>query len=375
MLNLRPLPLLPFLIVVAITFISLTTLYSVSGGNFTPWCIKQIWRILLGFLVLIAVSNVKISVWRKYGMVLYCVCLLALIAVAVTGKITMGAQRWLRIGTLTIQPSELMRISLIIVLAKYFSTTTINANRHTATLLVPTLMTAIPVGFVLLQPDLGTAMLLILTFLSILFVCGVQIWKFIVLFVSVLVCTPILWNFLYDYQRQRILMLLRPEIDPSGAGYHIIQAKIALGSGGFWGKGLANCTQSQLNFLPEKHNDFIFAALGEEFGFVGCVILLFLYVLLLIFNFKVAISLRQNFSRIIVFGLNSMIFLYIVINVFMVCGLLPVVGIPLPFFSYGGNSLTVLMFCQGVIFASFTESQSYNSGCKKLRVHRAPASH
>ncbi len=358
MLKPRSLPLLPFLIIVAITFFSLLTLYSISRGSFYPWCQKQLWRVLLGFLVMIVATNIKFSVWRKYGMSLYCICLLALVAVALIGKVSMGAQRWLRLGTFTVQPSELMRISLIMVLARYFSMRTVDNTKLTSTLLSPILVTIVPVGFVLLQPDLGTAMLLILTFLSVLWVCGVQIWKFIALFASVLVCSPILWKCLYDYQKHRILMFLSPEMDPCGSGYHIIQSKIALGSGGFWGKGLLNGTQSQLDFLPEKQTDFIFAALGEEFGFIGSIILLFLYALLLIFNFNVAFNLRQKFNQIMVFGLNAMIFFYIIINISMVCGLLPVVGIPLPFFSYGGNALMVLMFCQGIIFSAYYERQN-----------------
>ncbi len=358
MFKLRPLPLLPLMILVAITFFSIITLYSACAGNFFPWCEKQLWRVLLGIIVLIVVANIKFSVWKKYGFCLYLICLLALIAVEVMGKISMGAQRWLKLGTLTLQPAEFMRIVLIMVLARYFSIQSMDDNRRTKTLLIPTFATIIPVGFVLLQPDLGTAMLLILVFLSILFACGVQVWKFLIVFAGTLACTPILWSCLYDYQKRRILMFLNPEMDPCGSGYHIIQSKIALGSGGIWGKGFLNGTQCQLNFLPEKHTDFIFASFAEEFGFFGCLVLLILYTLLCIFNFSIVLSSRQKFYQIMVFGLSAMMFFYIVINIAMVCGLLPVVGIPLPFFSYGGNALITLMACQGLIFSAYYEQQN-----------------
>lgn len=358
MFKLRPLPLLPLMVLVAITFFSIITLYSACAGKFFPWCSGQLWRVLLGIISLIVMTNIKFSVWKKYGFSLYLVCLLALIAVEVMGKISMGAQRWLKLGTLTLQPAEFMRIFLIMVIAKYFSIHTIDDNRQTKTLLVPTLLTLIPVGFVLLQPDLGTAMLLILVFLSILFACGVQMWKFLMMFAGTLICTPILWSCLYDYQKRRILMFLNPEMDPCGAGYHIIQSKIALGSGGIWGKGFLNGTQCQLNFLPEKHTDFILSAFAEEFGFVGCFVLCCLYAVILAFNFNVALLSRNKFSQIMVFGLSTMMFFYIVINIAMVCGLLPVVGIPLPFLSYGGSALITLMACQGIIFSAYYEQQN-----------------
>ncbi len=357
MFKLRPLPLLPFIVLLAITFFSMITLYS-ACTEFSSWCTKQLWRVLLGIIVLIVVTNIKFSVWKKYGFNLYLICLVALIAVEVMGKISMGAQRWLKFGIFTLQPSEFMRIFLIIVLARYFSIHTIDDNRRTKTLLIPTLVAIVPIGLVLFQPDLGTAMLLILVFLSILFVCGVQIWKFLMVFVGTLACTPLLWGCLYDYQKKRILMFLNPEMDPCGAGYHIIQSKIALGSGGICGKGFLNGTQCHLNFLPEKHTDFILASFAEEFGFIGCLVLCFLYAVILAFNFNVAILSRNKFSQIMVFGLSAMMFFYIIINIGMVCGLLPVVGIPLPFLSYGGNALITLMACQGLIFSAYYEQQN-----------------
>ena len=363
--NLKPLPSFPLLIIMAISCFSLIILYSIGGGHFYPWCFNQLCRLAVGVIVLLAAYNIKLDIWKKYGYTFYLFCFIMLGAVAIVGKVSMGAQRWLNFGFFNFQPSELMRIFLVIVLAKYFSTHSVDENRKTKTLLVPIVLTLAPLGLVLLQPDLGTALLLFFVFCSILFVCGVQIWKFIAVLISIAISAPILWNNLHEYQRQRILMFISPEMDPNGAGYHIIQSQIALGSGGFWGKGLMQGSQSQLNFLPEKQTDFVFAALGEEMGFVGCIILLAFYGILLTYNLRVAMRVRSKFDQILVFGLNAMLFFYIFINVSMVCGLLPVVGIPLPFFSYGGSALSVLMFCQGIIFAADYEQRSKTSFKKR----------
>jgi rod shape determining protein RodA len=240
-----------------------------------------------------------------------------------------------------------MRVLLVIALAKYFSSRGISEVYATSSLLVPTVLTAIPIFLVLSQPDLGTAVLLFCICVSMLFMCGVQIWKFVAILGTLATSAPILWRFLHEYQKKRILMFLSPELDPNGAGYHIIQSKIALGSGGFFGNGLLNGSQCQLNFLPEKQTDFVFAALGEELGFFGCALLLAMYTALLAYNHAVAIRARSRFNQLAVCGINAMLFFYVFINVSMVCGLLPVVGVPLPFFSYGGSSLVVLMACQG----------------------------
>ena len=358
MLHLRELPPLPCLILLAIMGFSLAMIYSVGDNNLNLWVIRQIYRIGIGSAVLLIVMNTSLLVWYKHAYTVYILCIICLIAVNIIGHISMGAKRWITIGGINAQPSEFMRITLIFVLAKYFSSRSLETTKEIGTIIVPVVLTLLPVGLVLLQPDLGTAMVLTITALSILFICGVQTWKFVVTGIGFLVSMPIIWNCLYEYQKQRILMFLNPEIDPSGAGYHIIQSKIALGSGGILGKGFMNGTQSQLNFLPETRTDFIFAALGEEFGFIGCCILITLYILLLTYNFCVAINAKTKFNRILAFGLNSMIFFYIVINISMVCGVIPVVGIPLPFFSYGGSSLIVLMFCQGLIFSIDYETKN-----------------
>ncbi|MDR2598356.1 MAG: rod shape-determining protein RodA, partial [Holosporales bacterium] len=326
-------PVFPFLIVLFIQIFALILLYSMSSGHFSPWCFRHVCRIGIGITVMFLVVIISPDFWKRHAYWLYLSCLSMLIAVSIIGKISMGAQRWLDFYFFNFQPSELMRIILIIVLAKYFSFFSMKNTQKTSSLIIPILLTAIPMLFVLIQPDLGTAVILFLTSASIFFVCGVQVWKFIVVMLAGIAATPVLWNSLHEYQKNRILMFLSPEIDPNGAGYHIIQSKIALGSGGFWGKGLMNGTQCQLDFLPEKQTDFMFAALGEELGFLGCLFLIFLYLILVTYNLCVFLRERGKFNQVLVFGLNSMLFFYIFINIAMVCGVLPVVGIPLPFFS------------------------------------------
>jgi rod shape determining protein RodA len=279
--------------------------------------------------------------------------------VIILGKTSMGAQRWLDLYFFSFQPSEIVKISMIFSLAKYISTIGTEDQKRSKFLIIPIIIIAIPTLLVSLQPDLGTAMILIVVGLSLLFVSGVQLWKFGLGLCAFAVTCPVFWSFLHDYQKKRILIFLNPELDPSGAGYHIIQSKVALGSGAIFGKGLFHGTQCQLNFLPEKQTDFVFAALGEELGFVGTLTLLLLYTILIVCNLKAIFKIRNKFERLVIFGMNSVLFFYVLINVSMVCGLLPVVGVPLPFFSYGGSSMVMMMFCQGVIFSASRREKNY----------------
>jgi rod shape determining protein RodA len=343
---------IPLLIIIIISSLSILILYSINELSFCPWGFRQLIRLFIGIVFLIASSLVPITFWKKYAYYFYFIGILFLVVVMFLGRANMGAQRWINIYSFSFQPSELMRIFLIISLAKYFSTKTVKEVEYTVHLIYPLLLVILPMVLVLLQPDLGTAMIIFFSAVAMFFVAGVGIWKFVIAFCASIIALPIVWNMLYDYQKNRLLMFIFPESDPSGAGYHIIQSKIALGSGGIFGKGFANGTQCSLNFLPEKQTDFVFSAFGEEFGFIGCMILIILYLFLMVYNFSVYTKLRDRFSQLMVFGLSTMFFLYVFINISMVCGLLPVVGIPLPFFSYGGSALVVLMFCQGIIFSS-----------------------
>jgi rod shape determining protein RodA len=349
--RLKNIPIFPLFIVVIVSIFSIIVLHSTSAGGSFSRCSKQIVWILLGLVILVITCLIDVNFWRKTAEIFYAACLILLMAVVVIGKVAMGAQRWLNFYVFNLQPSELMRLFLIIILSKYYSSLTVEHIQKTSSLLIPTLMTCAPMILVLIEPDLGTAMILLCVSLSIIFVAGTQIWKLVTVAIAGLSTTPIIWSMLHEYQRNRVLMLFSPELDPNGAGYHIIQSQIAIGSGGFWGKGLAGGTQCQLNFLPEKQTDFVFAALAEELGFIGCTALILLYALLLNYNMGVSFRAKHKFEQLLVFGLNSMMFFYIFINISMICGILPVVGIPLPFFSYGGSALTALMFCEGLIFS------------------------
>lgn len=359
--KIRNIPLVPLLLICLISGFGICILCSINSGHFYPWGMKQVIRLGLGVLCLIVATAVPFSFWKRYAYIFYIIGVILLICVIVIGKVSMGAQRWITMFSFNFQPSEIMRFFIVLAIAKYFSNRAVVEIQYTIHLLIPLFIIAVPMALVLLQPDLGTSMMFFCVGVSLFFACGVQIWKFAIAFGGAIISAPILWNMLHDYQKDRILMFISPEKDPSGAGYHIIQSQIALGSGGFWGKGLLNGTQCQLNFLPEKQTDFVFAALGEELGFIGCIILIILYFVLIFYNSNVAFQQKYKFQQMVVFGLNSMLFFYVFINIAMVCGLLPVVGIPLPFFSYGGSAMVVLMFCQGIIFSADIEQRKYSA--------------
>jgi rod shape determining protein RodA len=265
----------------------------------------------------------------------------------------MGAQRWINFGPLSVQPSEIMKVAIVLVLARYFHGLSHEQIGRPQYLLWPLVLIAIPAGLVLVQPDLGTATMLALTSAALFFLAGVRIWKFVLVGASGLAAMPVLWHFLREYQKQRIVTFLNPENDPLGSGYHILQSKIALGSGGLFGRGYLEGSQSHLNFLPEKQTDFIFTMLAEEFGLVGGMTLLTLYVLIIAYGYAIALRSRSQFSRLLALGLITMFSLYVFINVGMVMGLLPVVGVPLPLVSYGGTSMLTLLFSFGLIMGTY----------------------
>lgn len=359
--KIKSIPFFPFFLICAISLFGIVILCSINSGHFHPWGMNQVIRLGIGFLCLFIATAIPFSFWKRYAYIFYILGVFLLVCVMVAGKISMGAQRWITMFSFNFQPSEFMRVFITLALAKYFSNRTVMEIEYTIHLVPALIIIGLPMILVLLQPDLGTSIMFFCTGISLFFVCGVQIWKFMVVLGSGIISAPILWNMLHDYQKDRVLMFLSPEKDPSGAGYHIIQSQIALGSGGVLGKGLLNGTQCRLNFLPEKQTDFVFSALGEELGFVGCILLIFLYLALISYNFNVALLQKYKFQQIVVFGLSSMLFFYVFINIAMVCGLLPVVGIPLPFFSYGGSAMVVLMFCQGLIFSADIEERRHSA--------------
>lgn len=324
-------------------------LYSAAGGKIDPWASAQIMRFLfsLGLLLGIAMLDIRWiyrAAWPLYGITLF---LLAL--VDIFGHIGMGAQRWLDLGIIKIQPSEVAKVTTVMALARYYHGKEPPDVRRIKNILVPAIIILLPVGLVVKQPDLGTGMTIIFSGTAMLFAAGVSFWLFIAGIILAAAAVPIAWQFLHDYQKDRVMIFMNPESDPLGAGFHITQSKIALGSGGFAGKGFLQGTQSHLNFLPEKHTDFIFTLWAEEWGFLGGVGLLTLLVLIIMYGYWIAFRCRNHFARLLAFGLTINFSIYVMINTGMVMGLLPVVGIPLPLMSYGGTAMLTVMMAFGLI--------------------------
>jgi len=328
-------------------------LYSAADGNWDPWASRQILRFAVGLVVVLVIAVIDIRIWIRWAYVIYAVTLAILLAVESFGIIGMGAQRWLYFGWFQLQPSELMKIALVLALARYFHRITLDDAKRPALLVTPVLMLLAPVVLVLRQPDLGTAAMLLVGAGAVFFVSGVALRYFLVGGAIAAAGVPIAWQFLRDYQRERILTFLNPEADPLGAGYHILQSKIALGSGGLFGRGFMHGTQSHLSFLPEHQTDFIFTMLAEELGLVGAAGLIGLYVLLFAYGFAIALRARNHFGRLLGIGLTTTLFLYVFINIAMVVGLIPVVGVPLPLISYGGTAMITVLVSLGLLMCIF----------------------
>ncbi|CDB53354.1 MAG: rod shape-determining protein RodA [Alphaproteobacteria bacterium] len=335
--------------IVILAAIGIVMLYSAANGNWSPWAINQLIRFGMGFAVMIVLALTDIKLLLRYAYVFYFITLILLVVVEVAGHTGMGATRWINLGFIKLQPSEFMKIAMVLVLARYFHTSSLQSIESVRGIIPPLLMAIFPAFLIVLQPDLGTALMLIFTTAAMFFVVGVQIWKFVVVFIGGLITIPFAWHFLHDYQQNRVLTFLNPERDPLGAGYHIIQSKIALGSGGVFGKGFLKGSQSHLNFLPEKHTDFIFTMLSEEFGLVGAVLVVILNILILAYSYSFALKSTSYFGKLLAIGLATNYFMYVFINIAMVLGLLPVVGIPLPLISYGGTVMLSIMASFGII--------------------------
>ncbi len=340
-------------LVCSVVFIGLGILYSVANGNWTPWADRQFIRFLLSLGVLLVTALINFRLWMKYAYWIYGIGLILLIGVELFGHVGMGAQRWLNLGFMNIQPSEVMKIALILALARYFHSSSLSDIRSLQYIFPPVLMMALPVALILKQPDLGTALMLVSVTGAIFFVVGVQLWKFFAVLGCLSACLPIIWTMLHDYQKRRVLTLFNPESDPLGDGYHIIQSKITLGSGGLFGKGFMESTQSRLSFIPEKQTDFIFTVLCEEFGFFGAASLIGLYLLIILYGFYISFRCNNFFGKVLAIGLTVNFALYVFINIGMVTGLLPVVGVPLPLMSYGGTAMMTLFFSFGLIEAVY----------------------
>lgn len=336
-------------VLAALTGIGLTLLYSVAGGNWAPWASNQAIRFLAILPLMLAIAALDLRRLLAVAYPALLACLLLLVVVAVLGHTAGGAQSWLNLGFIRLQPSELTKIALVLALARYYHQLA-RVHVNDAHRLIPALvLVGVPTLVVLVQPDLGTAVLMLAASAAVMFLAGLNKWWFIGSFGAVAAAGPLAWPFLLPHQKNRVLTFLNPERDPLGAGYHITQSKIAIGSGGLLGKGYLEGTQSHLKFLPEIQTDFIFAVLVEEWGWIGGVLLLALYGILIGWSLWVAVTAQSQFGRLVAAGLSATIFCYVGVNMGMVTGLLPVVGIPLPMVSYGGSSMLTMMIATGLL--------------------------
>jgi len=344
------------LLLTTIAALGILQLYSVAGGAFLPWASPQINRFILGFCLMVAVGLTPIWFWRSVSGLAYLSAVGLLLFVEFFGSDRMGAKRWIDLGFMNLQPSEVMKISLVMMLAAYYDWLPLEKTSKILWVILPLMIILLPTVLVLRQPDLGTAILLTAGGTFLMFLAGLH-WAYFATMIAAAVAlvstilqsrgTP--WQMLKDYQFKRIETFLDPTSDPLGAGYNIIQSKIALGSGGWSGRGFMQGTQSRLNFLPEKQTDFIFTTLAEEFGFIGAISLLTLYALVLVFCILSALQNKDRFSALLILGVASTFFLFFAVNMSMVMGLMPVVGVPLPLVSYGGSAMLILMIGFGLV--------------------------
>ena len=344
------------LLLLSVGCVGFLMLYSVAGGSLQPWAEPQMKRFAAGFALMLIIAMVPIWFWRNVAALAYAVSVALLFAVELFGEVGMGAQRWIDLGFMRLQPSELAKITLVMLLAAYYDWLPIKKVSHPLWVALPVFFILLPTALVVIQPDLGTSLLLVFAGAAVMFVAGVH-WAYfaaviaagIGVAVAVFKSRGTSWQLLKDYQYRRIDTFLDPSQDPLNAGYHITQSKIALGSGGWGGKGFMQGTQSRLNFLPEKHTDFIFTTLAEEFGFIGAASLLTLYALIIIFCINTAITNKDRFSALLTIGIAVTFFLFFAVNMLMVMGLAPVVGVPLPLVSYGGSAMLVLLAAFGMM--------------------------
>jgi rod shape determining protein RodA len=344
------------LLLIAVASMGFLMLYSVAGGSLDPWARPQMIRFAAGLTIMFTVGLIPLIFWRGIAPIAYFVSLVLLVFVELVGRVGMGAQRWIDLGFIQLQPSEMMKVAVVMVLALYYDWLPLEKTSRPLWVALPLMLILVPTGLVLTQPDLGTAIMLVAGGGAVMFLAGVSLWYFAAAIGSVVGLvflvlesrgTP--WQLLQDYQFRRIDTFLDPSTDPLGSGYHITQSKIALGSGGLTGRGFMEGTQARLNFLPEKHTDFIFTTLAEEFGFIGGVSLLLLYLLIIGFCVASAIRNRNRFGALLTGGIAATFFLFFTFNMAMVMGLAPVVGVPLPLVSYGGSAMLVLMGAFGLI--------------------------
>jgi rod shape determining protein RodA len=350
----KPLAKLPWrliFLVMGIALFGLVVLYSAAGGSVRPWALKQA-IIFLGFLVIaIGMSWMRESTIKAIAFPLYGATLIMLIGVEALGFVSKGAQRWLDIGPIRLQPSEFMKPAIVLTLARFYELVPPGEIRKWRAIWPAMLLLGVPAFLILVQPDLGTCIMVMLCGVTVMFLAGLPWWLFAAPAAAIGVAAPIVYGMMHGYQRKRIDVFLDPESDPLGAGYHIAQSKIAIGSGGIWGKGFLHGSQSHLDYLPEGHTDFVFATMAEEWGLVGGVILILAFASVIRWGMRVSATARTRFAQLAAAGLSATIFFYVSINLMMVMGLAPVVGVPLPLVSFGGSAVMTVMLCLGLLMA------------------------
>ncbi len=350
------------MLVGAIGSFGLIVLYSAAGGSVTPWAQSQGVKLLVFTGMAVALSRIPERYWKAAAFPAYGVILVMLIAVELLGAVGGGSRRWLELGFIRLQPSELMKLAIVLAVARFYDLLPAGEIRSFNALWPALLMIGLPFALVLIQPDLGTAVMIAAGGIVVIFLAGVPMRLFAGAGTAVAALLPIVFAMMHDYQRKRVLIFLDPESDPLGAGYHITQSKIAIGSGGIFGKGFLNGTQSHLDYLPEGHTDFVFATMAEEWGLVGGVAIIIAFVLLTRWGMRVASRAPTRFGRLTAAGLITTIFFYVAINLMMVMGLAPVVGIPLPLVSFGGTAMLTVMLCLGVLMSVERDGRTRRGG-------------
>lgn len=344
--------------IIILGFFGVIALYSAAGGSWDPWAKNHLYRLIFGSLIMFCIALTPTYIFYKFSILSFSLGLLSLVWVKFFGS--GDVPRWISIGGMNFQPSEFMKLGLILILARYFDHIPKVYLEKLFPYLIPLLIIFIPGLLVISQPDLGTGLTIILLGLAVLFYVGISIKFVIISFVLLASAIPFIWQQLYQYQKNRILVFLNPEMDSLGSGYQIIQSKIAIGSGGLFGKGYLLGSQSKLNYLPEKHTDFIFTLISEELGFLGSMSIILVFCVLIILIMKISFNTTSLFSKIVTFGVAFLIFLYLGLNIGMVCGLLPVVGAPLPLISYGGTSLLTVLIGIGLVLSINIYEKKYN---------------
>jgi len=350
-----------FFLILLLGIISFFTMYSTERGNFDYYTKSHIYRFCIFFIIFVVISFVNIQFWHRIAYIFYFIILLLLFGVEFFGITASGSTRWIDLSVFNLQPSELMKIGLIIFLARYYNRIPFRDVNRLKYMMLPFVALIIPMILVIIQPDLGTAILIGLGGIAVIWLAGLRIKYFVYSFFFLVILAPFVIAFLKPYQKLRILTFFNPERDPLGAGYQIIQSKIAVGSGGLFGKGFLKGSQSYLDYLPEKHTDFIFTLFSEEFGFIGSVFLLIVFALIIYRIIKIGIQSKSNFAKLYCYGFASAFFIYVAVNMSMVLGLLPIVGAPLPIMSYGGSAMLSMMIGLGVVMSCKIFGQSHFS--------------